>query len=126
MPRTLTGRSISVPEPNWKPLIDVIGLELVDWFMWMFAIELSDGTRVHAYKHRTTRRYFHLAEDGRAFAYVPRFSYVEIGAGAAIDEAFFEWDQLYPEPDAAALAALESRRTAWRTESKRSARPSRR
>ena len=83
MPRTLTGRSISVPEPNWKPLIDLIGLELVDWFMWMFAIELSDGTRVHAYKHRTTRRYFHLGEDGRAFAYIPRYSYLEIDAGGS-------------------------------------------
>ena len=81
MPRTLTGRSISVPEPNWKPLIELIGLELVDWFMWMFAIELSDGTLVHAYKHRTTRRYFHLSEDGRAFAYIPRYSYLQIASG---------------------------------------------
>jgi hypothetical protein len=110
MPRTLTGRSISVPEPNWKPLIELIGLELVDWFMWMFAIELADGARVHAYKHRTTRRYFHLSEDGRAFAYIPRYSYLEIAAPAAIDEAFFEWEELYPEPDVAALDALENLR----------------
>ena len=50
MPRTLTGRSIS-SQPNWKPLLDLIGLELVDWFMWMFAIELSRRdarTRVQA------------------------------------------------------------------------------
>ena len=107
MPRTLTGRSIS-SQPNWKPLLDLIGLELVDWFMWMFAIELSDGTRVHAYKHRTTRRYFHLGEDGRAFAYIPRYSYLEVEPAQAIDEAFHEWDELYPEPDAAALGALEN------------------
>ena len=106
MPRTLTGRSIS-SQPNWRPLLELIGLELVDWFMWMFAIELSDGTRVHAYKHRTTRRYFHLGEDGRAFAYIPRHSYLEVAPAAAIDEAFHEWDELYPEPDAAALAALD-------------------
>ena len=81
MPRTLTGRSIS-SQPNWKPLLDLIGLELVDWFMWMFAIELSDGARVHAYKHRTTRRYFHLGEDGRAFAYIPRYSYLEVERGS--------------------------------------------
>ena len=106
MPRTLTGRSIS-SQPNWRPLLELIGLELVDWFMWMFTIELSDGTRVHAYKHRTTRRYFHLGEDGRAFAYIPRSSYLEIAPAEAIDEAFHEWAELYPEPDAAALAALE-------------------
>ena len=75
--------------------------------MWMFAIELSDGTRVHAYKHRTTRRYFHLGEDGRAFAYIPRYSYLEVGPAEAIDEAFHEWDELYPEPDADALESLE-------------------
>ncbi len=106
MPRTLTGRSIS-SQPNWKPLLDLIGLELVDWFMWMFAIELSDGTRVHAYKHRTTRRYFHLSEDGRAFAYIPRYSYLGVEPAQAIDEAFHEWDELYPEPDAAALGAFD-------------------
>ncbi len=109
MPRTLTGRSIR-SQPNWKPLLDLIGLELVDWFMWMFAVELSDGTRVHAYKHRTTRRYFHLSEDGRAFAYIPRYSYLEVSSAEAIDEAFYEWDELYPEPDAAALGALENAR----------------
>jgi hypothetical protein len=107
MPRTLTGRSIAVPEPNWRPLLELIGLELVDWFMWMFALELSDGARVHAYKHRTTRRYLHLADDGRAFAYIPRSSYLEIEPAAAIDEAFFEWCELYPEPDLSALGALQ-------------------
>ena len=35
----------------------------------MFEVELSDGTRLHAYKHRWTRRYIHLTGDGRAFAY---------------------------------------------------------
>lgn len=107
MPRTLTGRSIS-SQPNWKPLLDLIGLELVDWFMWMYAIELADGSRVHAYKHRTTRRYLHLGEDGRAFAYIPRYSYLEIEPAMAIDEAFFEWIELYPEPDQDARDALEA------------------
>jgi hypothetical protein len=106
MPHTLAGRSVS-SEPNWKPLIELIGLELVDWFMWMYAIQMSDGSRVHAYKHRTTRRYFHLGEDGRAFAYIPRYSYLEIGPAEAIDEAFHEWHELYPEPDAEALEALD-------------------
>lgn len=123
MLRPLTGRSLSVPEPNWKPLIELVGLELVDWFMWMYAITLSDGTRVHAYKHRTTRRYFHLSEDGRAFTYIPRHRYLEIEPSAAIDEAFFEWHDLYPEPDAAALAALEECRARYAGEGAGSGRP---
>jgi len=55
--------------PNWDPLIDLVGLELVRWFMWMGQIELVDDTVMHAYKHVATRRYFHVAEDGRLFTY---------------------------------------------------------
>jgi hypothetical protein len=33
--------------------------------MWMFEVRLSDGTPLHAYKHIDTRRYLHLASDGR-------------------------------------------------------------
>ena len=59
-------------EPDWQPLLDVVGVELAHWFMWMGGIKLEDGGYVHPYKHRATRRYLHLAQDGRAFAYVPR------------------------------------------------------
>jgi hypothetical protein len=52
-------------EPDWQPLIDL----LLEDFMWMFEVELTDGTRLHAYKHWWTRRYIHLAPDGRAFVY---------------------------------------------------------
>ncbi|MEX2107821.1 MAG: hypothetical protein WD827_02900 [Solirubrobacterales bacterium] len=51
--------------PNWDPLIDF----LAGNFMWMHEVELADGTRLHAYKHRETRRYLHLSSDGRAFFY---------------------------------------------------------
>ena len=108
--RTLSGRSIRVERPEWQPLIDLIGLELVDWFMWMFALELSDGSRVHAYKHRATRRYFHLAEDGRAFAYTPRDRYREIELAEAVGEAFCGWEDVMPAPDAPARAALQKLR----------------
>jgi uncharacterized protein DUF4160 len=33
--------------------------------MWMHAVTLKDGTRIHAYKHWHTRRYLHLSDDGR-------------------------------------------------------------
>jgi hypothetical protein len=54
--------------PNWEPLLNLIRV-YVDDFMWMFEVELKNGTRLHAYKHRETRRYLHLSEDGRAFVY---------------------------------------------------------
>jgi hypothetical protein len=59
------GKTLGSDKPDWQPLIDL----LVDDFMWMFEVELSDGTRLHAYKHQWTRRYIHLTPDGRAFAY---------------------------------------------------------
>jgi len=95
-----------VERPNWDPLIDLVGLELVCWFMWMGQVELVDDTLVHAYKHVATRRYFHLGEDGRLFAYRSPETYLEIDRMAAIEEAFFEWDEVLPAPDAAALHAL--------------------
>ena len=58
-----------IERPNWEPLIDLVGLELVRWFMWMGQVELIDDTLVHAYKHVATRRYLHVGEDGRLFAY---------------------------------------------------------
>jgi hypothetical protein len=92
--------------PNWDPLIDVVGLVLVRWFMWMGQIELVDDTLVHAYKHVATRRYLHIGEDGRLFAYRSPDTYCEIDRAPAIEEAFLEWEQLSPAPDDAALRAL--------------------
>ena len=39
--------------------------------MWMFALELDDGTEVHGYKNVATRQYIHLAH-GRAGVRVSR------------------------------------------------------
>jgi hypothetical protein len=47
-------------------------------FMWMGAIQLTDGTRLQAYKHYWTRRSLHLSEDGRAFVFVPKTRYEEV------------------------------------------------
>lgn len=38
----------------------------------MFEVELESGLRLHAYKHRETRRYLHLDKEGRAFVYIWR------------------------------------------------------
>jgi hypothetical protein len=95
----ISGELGQCEEPDWQPLLDLVGVELVGWFMWMTEIELDDETRVHAYKHHCTRRYFHLGVDGRAYVYVPRGRYREIDRQEAIDVAFECWKRLCPEED---------------------------
>jgi len=46
--------------------------------MWMYTVQLADGTRLQAYKHYWTRNYLHLTEDGRAFVFVPKTRYEEV------------------------------------------------
>jgi len=43
----------------------------------MYAAELTDGTRLQAYKHYWTRDYLHLDDEGRAFIYVGQERYEE-------------------------------------------------
>lgn len=94
----LTGTLAQYDEPTWGPLLLLVGRELTGWFMWMNEIRLEDGAAVHAYKHIFTRRYIHLAEDGRAFVYIPRGEYRQITRYDAIDLAFVGWESLH-EPD---------------------------
>jgi hypothetical protein len=54
-------------KPEWLPLLEAVGERLTEGFMWMFWVELEDGSRLHAYKHYFTRAYLFLTEDGRAF-----------------------------------------------------------
>jgi hypothetical protein len=113
--RTLRGRMCRLERPDWDPLIDLVGLELVRWFMWMGQIELMDDTRVHAYKHVATRRYLHVGEDRRVFAYRSPDRYLELDVEAAIEEAFLGWEDLVPEPTLVALRALAELRQRVRT-----------
>jgi hypothetical protein len=55
--------------PDWRPLSRVMDEGLLETFMWMFEVELEDGTRLHAYKHIWTRRYVHLDAGGAAYCY---------------------------------------------------------
>ena len=66
----MTGETVNWSAPEWRPLLDLCGERLTGAFMWMFEVELEDGLRVHAYKHRHTRRYLHLGEDGSAWIYL--------------------------------------------------------
>ena len=108
----IAGDVCQYEEPDWQPLYDLVGVHLADWFMWMFEIELDDGGRVHAYKHITTRCYFHQAVDGRSFVYLRGGGYREIDRRHAIDLVFAEWEELSPAPDEDDVTALERARDA--------------
>jgi hypothetical protein len=71
--RLIQGDFADQREPEWQPLLDLLAdveaPEAIDDFMWMFAVDLEDGRRLHAYKHFWTRRYIHLDGDGNSWAY---------------------------------------------------------
>lgn len=66
--KKIKGEMLGNFEPNWQPLEDTAPHHIED-FMWMFEVELADGTHLQAYKHYWTRRYMHLSSDRRAFVY---------------------------------------------------------
>jgi hypothetical protein len=68
--RTVRGEMTGQYEtPNWDPLLE-LAPDHIDDFMWMFEVQLESGLRLHAYKHRETRKYLHLDTEGRAFVYI--------------------------------------------------------
>jgi hypothetical protein len=76
--------------PVWNVLVDLLGTDLAGRFMWMGEIELEDGGRLHAYKDWESRRYLHLADDGRAFQYTAGNSYREVALRRAILDVYGE------------------------------------
>jgi hypothetical protein len=68
---------LSVRDPEWEPLLNFAPDHVGD-FMWMFAVELTDGTRLQAYKHYWNRNYLHLDDEGRAFIYAGKDRYEEV------------------------------------------------
>jgi hypothetical protein len=75
--RRRRGDVTSWEDPVWEPLEKLLGV-YVGYFMWMHALTLKDGTRIHAYKHCDTRRYLHLSDDGRTFVYEEEDFYLEV------------------------------------------------
>lgn len=74
----IPGTMVGLDGPRWEPLLTVLDEDLAEWFMSMFDVELADGTRLHAYKNSATRRYLHLADDGRAFGWDGDGAYVRV------------------------------------------------
>lgn len=71
------GKSLSVRAPEWEPILN-LAPDHVDDFMWMYAVELADGTRLQVYKHYWTRNVLHLDSEGRAFIYIGGDHYEEV------------------------------------------------
>ncbi len=106
----LGGTMLDSDKPDWAPLQDLVGLELAGRFMWMYAVGLADRSRLHAYKDHMTRRYLHLAEDGRAFLYVPSGMYREVDRETAICAVYQERKYAHlSESEELALAATLAR-----------------
>jgi hypothetical protein len=68
---------LAVDEPEWEPLLNFAPDHIGD-FMWMFAVQLTDGTRLQAYKHYWNRNYLHLDNEGRTFIYAGNDRYEEV------------------------------------------------
>lgn len=68
---------LSAGDPEWEPLLNFAPDHVGD-FMWMYAVELTDRTRIQAYKHCWTRDYLHLDPEGRAFIYAGKERYEEV------------------------------------------------
>lgn len=105
--KEFTGQRLPDTEPEWQPLLDLVGPHLTGAFMWMGAVRLDgDGAVVHAYKHRDTRNYLHIDATGRAFGYhaMPAEDgfeswYTELPAPYALAGVFWEWPTFGADDD---------------------------
>jgi hypothetical protein len=92
--KTIAGDMGQGDRPNWQPLEAMVGVDLAGEFMWMFQVDLADGTAVHAYKHICTRGYLHLGEDGRSFAFTRSGRYRVVDPFDLLMAVFDGWEQL--------------------------------
>jgi hypothetical protein len=63
-------------------LISLAGDQVTE-FMWMFRVDLTNGTAIEAYKHSRSRRYLYLDGSGCAYALVGDVTY-EVGDPMAL------------------------------------------
>lgn len=75
-------------KPEWRPLLSAVGEEVTGDFMWMFEVELSNGTLLQAYKHVDTRCYVHLDPDGAAFVFEPPDHYRSVPVADVLAAVF--------------------------------------
>jgi hypothetical protein len=83
--RIVRGGEIHGLRPDWRPLLAFAPDEIPE-FMWMFRVDLEDGTVVEAYKHSWTRQYLHLDSVGRAYVFRGRGFYEEVDPRSLLEE----------------------------------------
>jgi hypothetical protein len=110
---TIAGELGQGDHPSWEPLEAMVGEVLAAEFMWMFQVDLADGTVVQAYKHIFTRRYLHLAQDGRTFAFTSSNRYRVVDPFDLLMVVFEDWER-YTDEDADAPALRAALREAFR------------
>jgi hypothetical protein len=81
--RKLRGGEPRGLRPDWRPLLDFAPDEILE-FMWMYRVELEDGSVIEAYKHSGTRQYLHLDASGRAYEFLGGGSYREVDPRALL------------------------------------------
>ena len=102
--------------PNWAPLHLVVPADQAEMFMWMHGCVWADGFRLEAYKHRITRQYLHLSEDGAAYMAGEDETFQLVDVRDALDAIGDSLDELgwpratTPADEAARLAQLAARR----------------
>lgn len=97
LPLLIHGTARQYDRPYWAPLELLLGSdELCAQFMWMFDVELDDGTVLNAYKHRYTRCYFHLDDAACTFYYARDSLYGTIRPDVAIQAVFEDWECIKP------------------------------
>ena len=95
----IAGEMLQCDEPDWLPLALVAGIDLLEDFMWMHEVRLSDDRWLHAYKHIDTRRYLHLDADANAFEQCSDDRYREIPLTQALRQALHPlWGDLKSAP----------------------------
>jgi hypothetical protein len=74
--RRLRGSRRGDSVPDWRPLFGLSPRDVAD-FMWMYRVDLVDGTVVDAYKHWLTRKYVYLDLPGRGYELVGEATFEE-------------------------------------------------
>ena len=93
------GTPVRFDNPVWEPLLELVGDYLINDFMWMCAIDLDDGSVIHAYKHSVTRHYVYVGEaEARTFEWDGEDGYFLVDPRDAIEVVFRDWDYLVVDP----------------------------
>ena len=71
---------ITVGEPNWVPLEQVLPASELENYMYM-----GRAGAIELYKHRLTRRYLNISGDGRRFYRYCDGTYIEISRSEALN-----------------------------------------